>query len=820
MRKKLFTFLLAIVASLGTLFAASGTCGPNLTWDLTDGVLTISGTGAMDYELYSAPWSDSRASIQSVVIEEGVTTIGAYAFSHCLNLTSVTLPEGLTTIGRYAFEECNSLTSIDIPNSVIIIPTAESAFWDCTNLTAINVASNNTNFCSIEGVLFSKDKTKILTYPQGKHGSYTIPNSVTIIGWSAFQGCSGLTSVTLPNSVTSIGDYAFSGCTGLTSVTIPNSVTSIGIAAFEGCSALASVTIPNSVTEIESYTFRNCKISSINFLGTLEEWCNREWNIENLLGGDTNQLYQLFINGILQEDIVIPSSVTYISGTFYNCSSLTSVRMDEGVMFIWGRAFYNCIALTSIDFPNSITFIEKNAFAGCTNLPIIDNIRYADTYLVEVIDNSLPVFSIRKGTKWIPSTAFDGCYNLTSMTIPESVIEIGYAAFTMCPSLKTVIFKPVVPPTIINYDIFDKENNVKIVVPFGTLDTYKTEYSWMLKHHTFHVVSKNPNLINMPTSISLTFEEGEMQHIASYGIEEGAEFAGNVIEYIGLEPNSEYANMPFFIKTIEGDYDTIHYSFTTPALTLTTKPSKAVSATTAILLAETNMSDAEVSCGFEYKRNDAPADMAGTKVFCPVASGQMAGRLKNLKDDVYYKYRAFYQSKSGNMYYGDWQYIFTGDNAVEFDPILYTYTASVVTETGATLSGYALAGSEDFTEQGFEYWAESRTNSGANAPHRMPAGLNEHFFAQANGIKMTVTLTNLDEGTVYKYRAYGKVGNQYYYGSEQTFTTQGEWQEGQGIEEVPSDKVPSTKAQKILRNGQIYILYKDQMYNVQGQKVK
>ena len=131
------------------------------------------------------------------------------------------------------------------------------------------------------------------------------------------------------------------------------------------------------------------------------------------------------------------------------------------------------------------------------------------------------------------------------------------------------------------------------------------------------------------------------------GIEEGEEFPGNIVEYNGLEPNGTYNEIPFFIKTNEGDYDTLHVSFTTPALELTTKPSKPVSSTTAILLAETNMSDAEVSCGFEYKRNDAPADMDGTKVYCPVASGQMAGRLKNLKDDVYYKYRAFYQSAAG-----------------------------------------------------------------------------------------------------------------------------------------------------------------------------
>ena len=305
--------------------------------------------------------------------------------------------------------------------------------------------------------------------------------------------------------------------------------------------------------------------------------------------------------------------------------------------------------------------------------------------------------------------------------------------------------------------------------------------------------------------------------IASIGIEGGEQQSGNVLEYTGLEPNTEYPDVPIVLTSTTDETMIVNVSFTTTALELTTKLSKPVSSTTAILLAETNMSDAEVNCGFEYKRDNAPADMEGNKVYCPVANGQMAGRLKNLKDDVYYKYRAFYQSTAGNMYYGDWQHIFTGDVAVEFDPILYTYGATVVKEDEATISGYALAGSEDFTEQGFEYWAESRTNGGANAPRRLQAAIGEHQYAQASGIRMSVTLTDLDEGTVYKYRAYGKVGNQFFYGSEQTFTTQGEWHEEQGIEEVPSEQVQGTK---VLRDGQIFILRGEKEYTLQGQEVK
>ena len=372
---------------------------------------------------------------------------------------------------------------------------------------------------------------------------------------------------------------------------------------------------------------------------------------------------------------------------------------------------------------------------------------------------------------------------LNGKTLP--VIDVEPDAFAYCPQLTSITFKSKVPPHCMDY-LCTQLDNLTIYVPFGSKEAYKAAYGYCRKwmgssgcsgffNTTIHVI--NPSHVMATTdatSATITLGvEDEVAHIASCGIAEGESTVGNVLQYIGLEPNSTYSDIPLFVKTIEGDSDVLIVTFSTTALTLTTKPSKSVSATTAILLAETNMSDAEVSCGFEYKRNDAPDDMAGTKVFCPVASGQMAGRLKNLKDDVYYKYRAFYQSAAGNMYYGDWQYIFTGDVAVEFDPILYTYGATVVRENEATISGYALAGSEDFTEQGFEYWAESRANNGANAPRRMPAALNEHFFVQASGIALRATLNNLDAGTVYRYRVYGKVGDQYYYGSEQTFTTTG-----------------------------------------------
>ena len=246
----------------------SGTCGAegnngdNLTWTLdNEGVLTISGTGAMkDWNWKGSPWYKNK-DIKSVMIEDGVTSIGAFAFGDCSSLTNIELSNSVTSIGLYAFYKCSGLTSITIPSSVTSI--GDSAFSGCSGLTSITISNSVT---SIRSYVFS-----------GCSGltSITIPSSVTSIGQGAFSECSGLTSITISNSVTSIGLFAFSKCSGLTSITIPNSVTSIGLYAFFKCSGLTSITIPNSVTSIGEGAFSGCSgLTRVIYLGTKEQWNN------------------------------------------------------------------------------------------------------------------------------------------------------------------------------------------------------------------------------------------------------------------------------------------------------------------------------------------------------------------------------------------------------------------------------------------------------------------------------------------------------------------------------------------------------------------
>ena len=364
LKKRLLSILLAAVMVLTMLplglvdmaYAAetanSGTCGDNVTWRLSDdGVLTISGTGDMaDFEWDGTPWCSVSSQVKSVVIKDGVTSIGDCAFGGCISLTSVSIPDGVISIGFAAFESCSLLTGVTIPNSVTGI--GDYAFGYCSSLisvtipgsvtsigeaafaggsTSVNVSRENKNYCSVDGGLYDKQKTTIFHPGKIQNGAFRVPDGVNRIGDSAFFDCTSLTSVIIPKSVTSIGSLAFLGCIRLTNVTIPDGVTSIGDAAFAGSSTSVNVSRENkNYCSVDGGLYNKQK-TTILHPGKIQNGTFRVPDGVTSIGDYAFDGYRSLTN------VTIPDSVTNICyGAFLDCIKLTDVYYD-GTASDWAK---------------------------------------------------------------------------------------------------------------------------------------------------------------------------------------------------------------------------------------------------------------------------------------------------------------------------------------------------------------------------------------------------------------------------------------------------------------------------------------------------
>lgn len=325
------------------------------------------------------------SSLTSATIGNGVTSIGNWAFAYCENLENVSLPESLTTIGQHAFYGCVSLTSITIPDKVTAIDygvfadcesltnvtigksvasVASDAFGYCSSLASIVVNTDNPNYSSDGGALFTKDKTELLVCPGATSGSYIIPDSVTSIDTNAFSGCTSLESVTIGSGVTGIDDH-FKPCSSLTSIVVSESNPN-----YSSCDG---VLFNKSKTEIITYP------------------CGKSGSY------------------------IVPEGVTSIGAfAFSGCSNLTSVTIPDSVTSIEFYAFNFCNNLESIIIPDSVTNIVMFAFNGCTNLTIYAPANsYAHQYAIDYGINFVEIFD---GIKSVSHNVVNGKIIFTVVT--------------------------------------------------------------------------------------------------------------------------------------------------------------------------------------------------------------------------------------------------------------------------------------------------------------------------------------------------------------------------------------------------------------------
>ena len=473
---------------------------------------------------------DSNGNTNIVVAVDGESTYNDFGYRL----------EDDDTVTILGYDGSNA--NITIPDEIYGFPVKEissGAFNNCETLENINVSDNNKACCSVDGVLFNKDKTKLICYPDKKAGAkYSIPDSVVTIGKCAFAGNKSIESIEIPDSVQEICDRAFLSCIKLKDINIPNSVVLIedgdGAGIFSYCTSLTNITIPNSITTIPLYTFSYC--TSLT-------------------------------------NVTIPNSVNTIDcGAFSGCIGLKNITIPDSVTEINSNAFADCSGLESINIPDGVTSLDNSIFDGCTTLKDIkipDNVTLIGNY------------------------TFANCKSLTSIVIPNSVEWLAYGAFAGCDNLKSA--------TILNSDTdirdgaFDDSQDLTIYGYVGsTAETYAKENNIPFVDINSKVLTSKVNNISVKGTfddgVTLNVEEATVKNaVKAYNITLKDE-NGNTIQPNGkitVSIPSDNANCKvYWIKEdgtkvdMNATYNNGNYEFTTDHLSVyaliadTTEPSQ------------------------------------------------------------------------------------------------------------------------------------------------------------------------------------------------------------------------------------------------------
>ena len=420
--------------------------GDNLSWslDIETGLMRIEGSGGMkDFSSTSvSPWYAYRKYITGIIVGEGVTNIGARAFSDCEALVSADLPESLRLLGTYAFMNCVNLKQIVLPEGLDLIH--YSVFKGCSALRSVTIYSEDCQIYSTETTLGNPESTTIYGYggstaqqyaqyygydfveihrlisgecgAQGDNLTWTLnlntntltiqgsgdmadyeeetvpwleyreairtlslPEGITGIGSHAFSTCAELTAPEFPEGLQRLGDFAFFCCTGLSELRLPASLRSIGVSAFDGCSGLTALSLPEGVLRLGDRSFFGCE-------------------------------------GLTE--LTLPGSIAEIGANcFTYCTALQRVRLQEGIPYVGESMFSGCTALQAVEIPGSAAEIHSYAFNGCRSL-------------TEVL---LP-----EGVNAVGSRAFSFCMGLERITLPESLQSLGDRALNVCDHLQTL----------------------------------------------------------------------------------------------------------------------------------------------------------------------------------------------------------------------------------------------------------------------------------------------------------------------------------------------------------------------------------------------
>ncbi len=378
-------------------------------------------------------------------------------FGSCNNLTTVNISEGVSAIPSYTFKNCANVTNLTVPSTVTSV--GNNAFAGCVKLSQVNWnAVTCTGAGSAEYPIFDGC---------GSLSTIKVNDGVTTLPSNAFKDCTALNNVTVPSSVTIIGDYAFyntvwyngkadgivyindvlycykGSMPNNTAVEVREGIVSISPRAFENYTGLTSIKIASSVFDLGRQAFNGCTELSAVYITDVANWCSI--NFGNAYANPLSYARNLYLNGSLVTNLVIPDGVAKISGySFYNCDKITDLIIPDSVTSVGIEAFYACNGITSVSIPENVESLGGHAFRACEKLGTVNwnatacaNAGLSDSPVFNECNN-LTTINIGANVTNIPSYAFENCDEVTSVLIPAKVSKIGTDVFAGCTKLESI----------------------------------------------------------------------------------------------------------------------------------------------------------------------------------------------------------------------------------------------------------------------------------------------------------------------------------------------------------------------------------------------
>ncbi len=760
-----------------------------------------------------------------------VTTISSSAFYGCTALTSVSIPSSVTSIGTFVFMGCTNLEEVEIGNGVKTM--GNNVFQNCKKLKHITYKSNSafdflssvqSDSCMVyvpyENIELASQYYKGNLYPIGIFYPNIVEKTPNVVKFEVLESPYFEYNYLLSNgeacvNAIKVNEKSFNIEDSVHVIECEPSTENTIIIEYQYFSGVVNMPshkkkyierkdtfviisdkpkflVENTVRKLDRLDFNiqlDCSINSSDYeIGCILNYdevlrkVDSDGNIsftglwpsiytvvpyvhygETILYGDplkfqTETLKFLVENtvrkqGRLDFNIQLDCSVNssdYEIGCILNYDEvLRKVDGDDNVSLIGlcpGATYTIVPYFYTVEMENSNYDSDIKYLVG---IPLEFQTDATKLYMSSVKSTQSTITVNPYFEPALDETAGIDLYVYVSNSAFQAVFEDGKYVFTGLPSNTSYTVRAIAQ---INGNI----------LPNGNGSVSKDIKTKSILPKITQIGEAGPTTINLNGSYSLGDATLDKAYFADYEAE------GEYLQLTGLEPNTTY-NFTYSIETKEGGRESATISVRTPSLVLKTLAPKSVSETCAIVAAETNISEHEPNVGFQWKKYDAPESLNPSEGYAAIYDGKLEGYIKRLQPTSYYNVRAFYKSNAGRYYYGAWV-TFDPSDFSYFEPTVHTYPAEDVTHNAVKVRGYVLAGTEEVTEQGFQYWEYGAGEYKARMAYAS-ATEKDVTTVFASGQVMSVVLDNLKSSTTYCCRAFVKTESGITYGEEQTFTT-------------------------------------------------